>query len=186
MSQFGQGITTGSLPSVVATTYTTDQFDIYTSASDVGASAGTVSAQGNVLRVFGNNGIVTSQISGDAGVLEINFDHSKGETNGAVLDNLFFLSIPVGKTYTLQYLVSGISITDGTSSIGASGTACIKNVSGVASLVGVPSKTVYNDAPLAGCVITPGAGIGGFVINVTGVAGQDIQWGASVTGFSTT
>ncbi len=136
------------------------------------ASAGTVNAVANNLRVAGGNGIQTFKTS-TAGDLVIGFIEGSGTTVGAVTASVQ-LQIPLNAVETYQVLVAGIA--DNNAGIGAYGSVVAKNIAATASIVGTATLSVHKDASLNNGNITLGVSGDNLVVTVKGVAGRTINW----------
>lgn len=185
MSQiFKAGV--GGTPSV-PTSFTTDFQDSTTTA--LTAPIGTVVPQANVLRVGGDNGIKTYEITQQAGALTVGFIRGAGSTVGATSATLITQATNTNATMTVQILVAGYETTTNVS-IGAWATAVISNVAGVASIVEIvdfvrsaaPSISVPNPVPS----IAVNVAGSNFTVDVTGVAGLTFNWEVCLPGIIST
>ncbi len=144
------------------------------------ADAGTVNAVANDIRIGGGNGIQTYKTS-TPGDLLIAFVEGSGTTPGAATASAVF-TVPTDSTETYQVLVSGYSNLN--TSIGAYGSVVVKNVAGTASIIGVPTLAVHKEASLAAGNVTFGVSGADFLVTVTGVAGNNINWSVVLPGIS--
>ena len=177
MSQFFQGVTSGSLPPSVPTSFGTDLNDPTVLAA--AAAGGSVTAVANVIRMAGDNGIKTAQTS-ESGDLQIRFIRGQDSTTDDETITLITQAIPTDSTLTIQIIVAGFASDN--SAIGAYGTAVVKNVAGVASLVDDVDLIVNKEAALAAANITVTTSGSDLLVNVLGVAGLNINWGAALPG----
>lgn len=176
MSQFYQGATAGSLPPTVPLSFEVDLDEPTTAA--LPASAGSVTAVSQVLRIGGTNGIQTIK-NGTAGDLIIGFVESSGTTVGATTASLS-ITVPLNSVETYQIIVSGLA--DNNDGVGAYGTAVAKNIAGVASIVGTADLIVNRDDSLDGTNVTTGVSGDQFLVTVLGVAGRTINWNIALPG----
>lgn len=177
MSQFYQGVTAGVLPPTVLTSFGTDLNDPTVPAAS--AAGGTVAPVSNVIRAAGDNGIKTVQTS-QAGDLQIRFIRGQDTTTGVQTVTLITQSIPTDSTLTIQIIVAGFASDN--SAIGAYGTAVVKNVAGTASLIDDVDLIVNKETALSAANITVTTSGSDLLVNVLGVAGLDINWGAALPG----
>ncbi len=150
------------------------------SAPPLPASAGTVNAVANTLRVGGANGIQTIKNS-TAGDLIIGFNEASGTTVGATSASLT-IDVPTNSVDTYQILVAGLA--DNNDAVGAYGNACAKNIAGVASLVGLADLIVNKDASLVTANVTISTSANTFQVNVFGVVGRTINWTITLPGIA--
>lgn len=178
MSQIYRDRSTGPVPPAVPTSFTTDLQD--TDILSVPASQGTAVPQSNVLRVSGDNGIRTVATPNVAGNYTVRFYRGDTTTSGAATSTVLSYPINEDTALTIQIIIAGYS--DTSDAIGAYGTAVVKNVGGVASLINTVDLIVNSDTDLLGCVFEVGISGTDLQINVTGVAGEDIAWTACLPG----
>lgn len=184
MSQAGDiSATAGPVPPTVATSYTTDVNDTTIVAADIPAPEGTSIPSGNVLRVSGDDGIKTvSTPNAATNNLTVRFVRGRTTTTGAQTANLITQSILSNTTMTIQIIISGFSETN--DGVGFYGTAVVKNVAGTASLINTVDLIKNADTDLAGTTVTVTTSGGNLLVNVVGVAGENIQWGGCLPGIT--
>lgn len=182
MSQAGIiAVTNSILPPQVPESFTTDINDTAIQPGDIPAAAGTSTATAHILRLSGDNGIKTVSTPTAAGNnVTFRFIRGSNSTNGAATANLITQAVLTDSTMTIQIIVAGFSA-DGFG-IGAYGTAVVKNVAGVASLVNTVDLIVNADAALAACNVTVTTAGGNLLVNVLGAAGKIITWGSCLPG----
>ena len=83
---------------------------------------------------------------------------------------------------TIQIIIAGYG--NNNDGIGAYGTAVVKNVAGVASLVNTVDLIINKDTSLADGNVTVGVSAGNLIVRVLGVAGVDIDWGGCLPGIT--
>lgn len=184
MSQAGQlSSTAGPVPPSVATSYTTDIND--TTITTVPVAGGTAVPVANILRVSGDNGI-TTVATPNADIpnnVTIRFIRGDTQTVGAQTKNVISQPTLTNSVLTIQIIVAGFS-TDNLG-IGAYGTAVVKNIAGTASLLNTVDLIVNKDAgagELGAANITVTVSGANLLVNVVGVAGKTIDWGACLPG----
>lgn len=170
MSQFYQGVTAGSLPPTVATTYTADDATIATPAA-------------NNLNVFSNdttannaNGI-QSTASGSTVFYQLtNRLQGTGSTVGAVTTDLVTFSLgSTPATYVIEANFSGFESTT-PAGAGYSLFGTVRTTGAAASLVGTPDKINNEDAALTSCnadIVVSGNNL---ILRVTGTTGLTVNW----------
>lgn len=176
MSQIYVPLSSSNLPSDVPINFNVDLDEPTTAA--LTASAGTVNAVSNDIRIGGTNGIQTIK-NGTAGDLIIGFVEASGTTVGATTASLS-ITVPLNSVETYQIIVSGLA--DNNDGVGAYGTAVAKNIAGVASIVGTADLIVNRDASLGGTNVTTGVSGDQFLVTVLGVAGRTINWNIALPG----
>lgn len=182
MSQFFS-INTGNLPPAVPTSFTTDLNDTTIVAADIPAPLGTAIPAANVLRVSGDDGIKTVATPNAAGNnYTVRFVRGRTTTSGAATSNLITQSVLSNTTMTIQIIISGFG--NNNDGVGFYGTAVVKNVAGIASLINTTDIIKNSDASLAGTNVTVTTSGSDLLVNVVGVAGVDIQWGGCLPGIT--
>lgn len=180
MSQIFVPLTSGNIPAIIPLNFNVDLNEPTTAA--LLASAGTVTAVSNNIRIGGTNGIQTIQ-NGTAGDLIIGFVEASGTTVGATTASLS-ITVSLNSVETYQIIVSGLA--DNNDGVGAYGTAVAKNIAGVASIVGTADLIVNRDASLAGTNVTTGVAGDQFLVTVLGVVGRTINWNIALPGIVST
>lgn len=181
MSQFWQGVTAGSLPPTVL-----EQFDLDISDAtilSVAAAGGSAVPVSHAIRITGDNGITTVALPNVPGAFEIRFSRGEVQTVGAVTSNVITLPLVNNSTITLQIIATGYS--DNNEGIGGYGTITVKNVAGVASLVGTSGPVdllISADSSLTSGTVTVTVAGGSLLVNVKGVAGRIINWTVALPG----
>jgi hypothetical protein len=182
MSQFYIGVTAGALPPTVPTSFAADQSDPAIVPGDIAVSAGSATPQANVLRVAGDHGISTVVSPNVAGVLILRFISGYVTTVGAVTTTAVTQPIPTNTTMTIQILGSGYA--DENSAVGFWGTAVVKNVAGVVTIINTVDLVFNRDS--SGTLNTANATVtasgANLLVNVVGVAGRTIAWGVNLPG----
>jgi hypothetical protein len=179
MSQAGINSTaSGPVPPQVPTSFTVDKND--TTITTINAFQGTVVPQANVLRLGGDNGIVTNQTA-VPGALIIDFQRGSVITVGAVTSTAFSFVLATGQSLTIQVIVVGNDEPDGLT-VGGYCTATVKNVAGTASLIGTADIIVNRDPGLPGTTFTVGTTGPSFIVQVTGSVGKTINWTVALPG----
>jgi hypothetical protein len=186
MSQIYKAGIAGS-PSV-PTSFMVDQQDTVTTALPV--TVFSVVPQSNILRLGGDNGIVTYQVTQNAGDLLIGYIQGSGTTDGSggAGDTVDLITQPVSNnsSMTFQFQVTGYCTTDNTA-LGVFGAGTVINVAGAVTIANTveffrnaTSLTVV--APLLDPINTSVISIvpsgSNFIVRVTGVLGLSIDWGA--------
>jgi hypothetical protein len=182
MSQFWQGVTAGALPPAVPTSFAADQLDNTLTSADVAASGGSVAPIANSLRVAGDHGISTVVSNNAPGILIVRFIRGYVTTVGAVTTTAITQPIPANTTMTIQILGSGYA--DDNSGVGFWGTAVVKNVAGVVTLINTVDFVFNRDS--SGSLNSSNASVtasgSNLLVNVVGVADRTIAWGVNLPG----
>lgn len=172
----------------VPTSVTTDLQDTTTAA--LTAPTGSVVPQANVLRLGGDNGIKTYEVTLQPGALTIGFIRGTGTTSDAITPaDLITQATNTNSTMTVQIIIAGFCTTTNVSA-GAYATVVINNIAGVASVVNTAdfiknldvSIKFPNPEPIFS-VVTSGAN---FIVRVVGVAGLNFDWDACLPGIIST
>jgi hypothetical protein len=180
MSQIYVPLSASSIPSNVPINFNVDLNEPFTPA--LPASAGTVNAVSNNLRIGGTNGIQTIT-NGNPGDLIIGFVEASGTTVGSATASLS-LTIPINTVETYQIIVAGIA--DNNDGVGAYGSAVAKNIAGTASIIGNADLIINRDASLAGTNVVVSAAGNQFLVYVFGVVGRTIKWNIALPGIVST
>lgn len=184
MSQAGQiNSAAGPVPPEVAEIFAVDLNDPNIVPGEIPPSLGTAVPINNILRVSGDNGIKTvATPNADTSNFTIRFIRGGNNTVGAQTVNLITQAIVTDTTMTIQIIISGFSGTgDG---VGFYGTAVVKNVAGTATLINTVDLIKNADPDLAGTNVTVTTAGGSLLVNVVGVAGENIQWSGCLPGIS--
>ncbi len=168
MSQFYQGVVSGSIPPDVPTSFVTD--------------SGTATPAGNVINVVtpggGTQGIQTSA-PGSSNIILITLSSQitgTGTTIGATTADVITVTPTDLKSFSIQCLIAGYDFANDEMLGGELLGNGRKN--GTVTILAVPDKTADQDAPLVAGTYDLVASGGNFVVRVTGVAGRTISWGA--------
>ena len=182
MSQIYKG-GVSSTPAV-PTSFNTDLQDTVTSA--LTASTGVVVPQTNMLRLGGDNGIKTYELTLSPGELSIGFIRGSEQTTDAVtVTPVITQATNTDSTMTVQIIAAGFCTTN-KDSVGIYGTAVINNTAGTAFLVNTVDLIKNSEASLATCNLTITTSGADFIVNVTGVAGLTINWDICLPGIIST
>lgn len=180
MSQIIKG-GVSSTPSV-PTSFETDLQDTTTTA--LTAATGTVVPQSNTLRLGGDNGIKTYQITQEAGSLTVGFIRGTGITTNVQTTAIITQAVPTNSTMTIQVIAAGFA--DNNAAAGMYGTAVVKNVAGVVSVISTNPNGIdlikNTEATLAATDLTVTASGASFVVSVVGVLGRTISWDVALPG----
>lgn len=171
MSQFYQGVTSGSLPPSVPTSFVTD--------------SGTAIPVGNILNVITGVGATTT---GAGNTITISLDNTilsgTASTTGFTTANINVnIPVPNNSTTSIRANIAGY---DSTADIGVGGEllGAVRNTAGVLTVLGIPDKTKNNDAALSDTNWTLVISGTNALIQVTGTAnggGVDvINWRAII------
>jgi len=183
MSEFHINPTLIPPPPQVPTEFDLDLNDTTIIAADIPAPQGTAVPIANTLRVSGDDGIKTvATPNADTANFTIRFIRGRTTTSGAATSNLITQSVLSNTTMTIQIIISGFSATN--DGVGFYGTAVVKNVAGTASLINTVDLIKNADADLAGTNVTVTTAGANLLVNVVGVAGEDIQWGGCLPGIT--
>lgn len=167
MSQFYQGVTAGSLPPTVPTSFIADDSSVAVPVD-------------NLLNVVGGPGIQTyvSPDGSDNFYISLkNGCSDSAQTVGAVSANIICLSMGATPgTMLVNTKVSAFSISGGSLSAGYEINACVRTDGVSATVIGVPDKLVFEEGALSAANATIGVSGNNVIITVTGVAGHTINW----------
>lgn len=180
MSQFYIGVTAGSLPPSVPTSFAADQVD--NALTTPSASPGSSTPVANVERIAGDHGIKTVVSTGAPGVIFVRFISGYVQTVGAQTVTAVNQATVINGTMTIQILGSGFD--DLGNGVGFWGTAVVKNVAGVASIINTVDLVFQRDSSgtLNSANATVTASGSNILVNVVGVAGRTISWGVNLPG----
>ncbi len=182
MSQIYKG-GVSSTPSV-PTSVSTDLQDTTTAA--LSAATGSVVPVANILRLGGDNGIKTYELTLSPGELSIGFIRGSAQTtDAATVTAVITQATNTDSTMTVQIIAAGFCTTNN-DSVGIYGTAVINNTAGTASLVNTVDLIKNSAASLSTCDLTITASGADFIVNVTGVAGLTINWDICLPGIIST
>jgi hypothetical protein len=174
MSQFYQGVTAGSLPPSVPTSFVTD--------------SGTAIPVGNILNVLTNE----SSVNNDNGIQSI----GAGNTVTVRLTNRLtstltttnatpgtLLTFPLGATPGTYIVEGDITAYDVTDAAGASytyiGAAITDGATGTE--ISIENKDLFEQAAMAAADFNISVSANSLLIGVTGIAGKTIHWSAVLT-----
>lgn len=180
MSQIYKASASGN--PAIPTSFQTDAQD--TSTLALTAAGGTAVPQGNILRIGGDNGIKTYEITQEAGSLTVGFIRGEGQTVGAVSTDIITQLTNTNSTMTIQIIAAGYA--DNNESIGIYGTAVVRNVSDTVTVVNTVDLIKNSDASLAGASLSVSGSGSSFVVTVTGVAIRTINWSVTLPGIVST
>jgi hypothetical protein len=162
--------TTSSTPSV-ATSYVSD--------------AGTAVPVANILNVLGANGVSTSGSGNTLTISLSNACEATGQTVGAVTTNITCISIGTTPgTFSFRINVSGYVTVgaDAGDGIGYFFAGVVRTDGATATLIGVPDKFGFEDVSLLGADVSISVSVNNLIIQVTGIAGNTIEWSALTNG----
>jgi hypothetical protein len=162
MSQFYQGVTVGSLPVVVPTSFVTD--------------SGTAVPATNVININGSNGISTSGSGNNITItLKENTVTGTGTTIGATGATLISFAPINNKGFSVQGLVIGYDTVNNLS-IGGEVIAVGRTFSGNVVIISPQNNSISCDAALdPGNFFVSQSG-GNLTLVVAGVTGHTINW----------
>lgn len=172
MSQFFQGVTAGSLPPVVPTSFVTDNGTAIPVANILNLLANDVTTNNlNGIQTIGSGNTVYHQLTN-------RFGTTATTTDAATTTSLLLFTYPLEGTYTFEFNISAYNVTDqlaasywiqiGRRSNGSSATSY-----GIFNLYENEETTMSNvvvDIPAAPAVSNQ------FQITVNGLAGKTINW----------
>lgn len=167
---------TSSEPAI-PTSFTTDKQENF--AYDSGA--GSAVPKNNVLQLYGDNGIETVTNDTDTDVVHIRFSQGYATTTNVQTQTLLTITLRTNTAFTINIIVNGFS--DANDVAGGSLTTTLKNVAGVASIVGENDFILDSDTSLNGAKASLEASGDQVLLKVTGVAATVIQWGGCTTGW---
>lgn len=177
MSQAGiVDIVAGMLPPDVPLSFKTD----YGTDFDYNAGTGTAIPAANQIKIFGDNGIETVVNTTDTDVIQLRLSRGYTSTINVQTSTVLTVDTPDDTVETMHVLVNGLA--DNNDAIGGWVLATVKNIGGVASLVNLNDFVIDYEATLAGAVIELDVLGSTMIVQVTGVAGRTIQWGAVAPG----
>lgn len=186
MSQAGiLSTSSGPSPPNVPTNFELDQNDPFAPPAPPGG--GNTVPQANNLRVSGDHGITTVQNS-QPGDLIIRFIDGLDDTTNVQTVTILEQPTNSDSTTVLQVLIAGYGINTNTLlaySIGSYGTAVVKNIAGVATIVSNDDFILNGDPELGGCVLNITTSGSDFVVEVTGVQDYFIEWHCIAPGIVT-
>lgn len=174
MSQFFQGVTAGSLPPSVPTSFVTD--------------SGTAIPAGNILNVFGvdssvnnANGIETTGSGNTVDVVLTNRVQGTATTTGAVTADV--ITFPLGATpgtFTFDCRIAGF---DAVTPSGAGYTivGSVRTTGAAAVLLGGQAVDAFEEAATAACSGVLTVSGNNAIFRVTGAAGLTIDWNGVMT-----
>lgn len=161
---------TSSTPSV-ATSYVTD--------------SGTAVPVANILNVLGANGITTTGSGNTLTVSMSNACETTGQTVGAVTTNIVCISLgSTAGTYSFRINVSGFvsAGTDANDGIGYFFAGVARTDGATGTIIGTPDKFGFEDASLLAADVNISISGNNIIVEVTGVAGDTIDWSALTNG----
>ena len=185
MSQAGDiSAISGPVSPGVFTTLLTDNHETF----DYTVGTGVSTTANNTISLFGDNGIQVYTDDVDTSVNQIRFSRGEVITSDATETTLLQFTVLNNTCLTFQVIVSAFC-TAGTSANSCAGgytTATVKNVAGVASIVGTFDFFKNLDVALSASDITIDTSGANFRIRVKGQAGDTIQWNACTPGIIST
>lgn len=169
MSQFYIGVTAGSLPPVVATSYVEDSGTAIPSSNVLNVNGGTSSANiANRILTTGSGNTITIELT--------NTINGSVTTSGAVDDVL--ISFPLGTTAGTYIFDCDIIAFNASTPAGAGfnvfGTVRTTGLAG--TLIGIPDQIVNSETALNSAGIQFIVGTNTLSITVIGVLGLNIDW----------
>lgn len=171
MSQFWQGVTAGSLPPTVPTTFTTDTGTSVPAANNLNIKGGDTTD--NV--VFGIE--TTTGPADQVNILLTNRYHGSVTTSDGLGQTRTVATCPMPLSpavYTFKGTVNGINSIDGLAGA-VNFTISYRTTGGVPVLLTNPSYIYQDDIPFVGLAVF-NASLGLLTISVTGEAGKTINW----------
>jgi hypothetical protein len=173
MSQFYQGVVSGSLPPVVPTSFVTDSGTVVPAANVVNINGSSTSSNNvNGIQVIANpagsnNELVqlTNRIQG-----------SVTTANNTVTTIITFV-LPATGTYSFDINIAAYNTTD-TSGASYSLFVGFKSVGGVASKLNLEDKIVNEEASMILCNTSVTFSGNSVLVQVTGLVGKSIDWNA--------
>ncbi len=187
MSQIYKDRSTGPVPPAVPTEFTTDIQDLTIIASDIPSPLGSSVPIANIERLSGDDGIRTVSTPNAIGNnVTFRFIRGRTTTSGAATSTIITQPTLSDTVMTIQIIVAGYADNGAGAfaGIGAYGTAVVKNTAGVATLVNTADLIVNAEASLGAANVTVTTVGANLLVNVLGVAGFDIEWGACLPGIT--
>jgi hypothetical protein len=181
VSQIIKDLSAGPVPPDVPTSFTTD---ISTTLATPAAGLGTTTPVANNVRVSGDNGLVIVSDPAQPSLMLVAFTSGSVTTSDGLgqTRTIIPFTLLTDSVLTIQVIVSGRDTGTG-DGVGGYCTATVKNVAGVASIVGTaPDILVTADASISTAAFTVGVSGAQFIVTVTGVAGRTINWDACLPG----
>lgn len=176
MSQFYQGVTAGSLPPTVATSYVTDVNSPAIPAANV------LNVVGGTTTDINTDGVQTDGSSGSNTLTVQLTNRLTGTltTTDATLTTI--LTLPLGATPSVWFVGGDITAYDITDSAGAgySLNAVVKTDGASATEVGVEYTTELEDAAMVTADLISSASGNNLLIRVQGIAGKTVNWYAKI------
>ena len=155
----------------VATTYVTD--------------SGNAVPAANILNVLGSNGITTSGAGNTVTISLDNACETTGQTVGATTDNITCIDLGATPgTYSFRINVAGFvsAGTDAGDGCGYFFTGVARTDGAAATVIPTEDKFVVEDAAIIDCDVSLSASGNNLVVDVTGVAGDTIEWAVLTNG----
>lgn len=176
MSQFFVGVTAGSLPPVVATSYVT-QDGTAVPAANVLIVNGIDSTENNANGIITKGGVVGTGTANEVDVVITNRIAGTTATSGAVTSAIITFPLTVVGTYAVECRIASYNTT---ATLGAGysvfGTARFDGVN--ANLVGTPDKITNEEGAMSAANVTMTVSGANILINGVGYAAQTINWSA--------
>lgn len=176
MSQFFVGVTAGSLPPSVPTSFVT-QDGTAVPAANILLVNGFDSTENNVNGIITKGGVVGTGTANEVDVVITNRLQGTVSTANATPTPIITFTPPTVGTYTIDLRIAAYNITD---TLGAGyslfGTARFDGVN--SNLCGTADRIVNEETGMENCTSTFTVSGADILINAVGLAGKTINWSA--------
>lgn len=173
---------TVTITSTAVTSFTVDKNDA--TITTINAFQGTVIPASNVLRLGGDNGIVTNQ-TGVAGAIIIDFVRGNVSSTGTGTFTVLTYTLASDTVLTMQVIVVGRDIATG-DGVGGQIIATVKNVAGTVTIINTADPIINRDVSLSTASFSVTGSGANFIVTVNGVTGKTIHWNACLPGIVVT
>ncbi len=180
MSQFYVGVSAGSLPPSVATSYVTDN-GTAVPAANVLIVHGTDSTENNSSGIIAKGGVVGTGTSNEVDIVLTN--RVKGDVTTSDATPTIIISFALGATPGVYTFSGDITAYDSTDVAGASYgvVAGFRTTGAVAIEIGTQFSTNFEEPAMATSNIATSVSGNNVLIEVIGIAGKTIDWDALFT-----
>lgn len=177
MSQFFQGVTAGSLPPSVATSFTTNDGNTAVPIANNLLIYANDSTENNDNGILTKSGVAGTGTANEVDVILTNRVQGTVTTTDATTTSIISFTLPVAGVYAFDVNIASFNITD---TLGAAYAVFVgvRGTGAAATKLNPEDKIVNEEVGDTGCDVTASVSGNSMLIQATGIAGKTIKWQA--------